>query len=128
MTSSIPESFGAEPAFITWKIVRGDSARLRVEFLQNDETTEYDTSTWTFASTAYDFKGDVLDELDITSAPGYVDIYAAPELTSTWGLGYNTIAAELAFDLQVTIDVDTVWTPIIGTIVVLSDVTSVGGP
>jgi hypothetical protein len=128
MTSSIPESFGAEPAFITWKVVRGDTARLRVEFWQNDETTKYDTSEWSFASTAYDFKGDALDTLVVTPGTGYVDIYATPEITSGWGLGHNTISAELAFDLQIIIDPDTIWTPIIGTIVVLSDVTVVGGP
>ena len=128
MTSSIPESFGAEPAFIKWKVVRGDTARLRVEFWQNDETTKYDISDWEFASTAYDFKGDVLDELSVTPGVGYVDILATPAVTAGWGTGYSTLSAELAFDLQVTIDGDTIWTPIIGTIAVISDVTAVGGP
>jgi hypothetical protein len=128
MTSSIPESFGAEPVFIKWKIVRGDTARLRVQFLENDEVTAYDTDGWTYASTAYDFKGDALDELEVTASDGYVDIVATPEITSQWGVGYNSISAELAFDLEVTIDAETVWTPIIGTIIVLSDVSPVGGP
>lgn len=124
----IPESFGAEPVPVKWKIVRGDTARLRVEFWQNDETTSYDTSTWTYLSTAYNAKGDVLSNLVVTPGVGYVDILATPEITSTWGIGHNPVAAELSFDLQITIDVDTVWTPILGTIVVLSDVTPVGGP
>jgi hypothetical protein len=126
--SNIPETFGAEPVPVKWKIVRGDTARLRIEFWQNDETTKYDTSTWTYLSTAYDPKGDISDTLDIVSGEGYVDIIATPEITSGWGTGYNSIAAELSFDLQITIDEDTVWTPVLGNIVVLSDVTPVGGP
>lgn len=129
MTScDIPESFGAEPVPVKWKVVRGDTAKLRVEFWQNDETTKYDTSAWTYLSTAYNSRGEVLDSLIVTPGVGYVDILATPEITSTWGLGYNPVAAELSFDLQITIDPDTVWTPVIGTIVVLADVTPVGGP
>jgi hypothetical protein len=128
MSSNIPDSFGAEPVSLKWKVVRGDTARLRVEFWQNDETTKYDTSTWTYLSSVYDIKGDTLNSLNVTTGTGYVDITATPEMTATWGTGYNAVAAELSFDLQITIDADTVWTPILGTIVVLSDVTPVGGP
>jgi hypothetical protein len=113
--------FGADPANIKWRVVRGDSATLRVEFLENDEKTYFDISDWSFASTAYDFKGDVLDELDVVIGEGYVDIKASPEITDFWGSGYTATVAELAFDLQVTID-DTVWTPVVGTIMVLGDV------
>jgi hypothetical protein len=128
MTSSIPDSFGASPASVQWKVVRGDTARLRIEFLNNDEVTMYDTSTWTFTSTAYDPKADQRYTLATTPFNGYVDVVASPTITSSWGTGSNAISAELSFDLQVIIDEDTVWTPIIGTIVVLSDVTPVGGP
>jgi hypothetical protein len=113
--------FGADPANIKWRVVRGDSATLRVEFLENDEKTYFDISDWSFASTAYDFKGDVLDELDVVIGEGYVDIKASPEITDFWGSGYTATVAELAFDLQVTID-DTIWTPVVGTIMVLGDV------
>jgi hypothetical protein len=128
MTSNIPESFGAEPIQVKWKVVRGDTSRLRIEFWQNDESTKYDTSTWSYLSTAYDSKNRTSDNLSVTPGEGYVDILATSDVTSTWGTGYGNIAAELVFDLQITIDVDTVWTPVIGTIVVLSDVTPVGGP
>lgn len=114
--------FGADPALIKWKVVRGDTATLRVEFLENDEKTYFDTSDWTFAATAYDFKGDVLDELEVLDYNGYVDIKASPEITEFWGTGFNSTVAELAFDLQVTID-NMIWTPVIGTITVLGDVT-----
>ena len=39
MTMSIPESFGNTPAIVKWTVVRGDTARLRVDFLENDETS-----------------------------------------------------------------------------------------
>lgn len=127
MTSSIIDSFGASPASVKWTVVRGDTARLRVEFLNSDEVSFYDTSTWTFLSTAYDSKSNNSYSLVTTPGEGYVDITATPTLTSTWGTGSKPIASELSFDLQITIDVDTVWTPVIGTIAVLSDVTGVGG-
>lgn len=128
MSSNIPESFGAEPVTLKWKVVRGDTARLRVEFWQNNEINKYDTTGWEYLSTAYDSKGDTLSSLIVTPGEGYVDILATPEITASWGSGHNAVAAELSFDLQITIDADTVWTPILGTIVVLSDVTPVGGP
>lgn len=115
--------FGADPARIQWNIVRGDTSPLRVEFYENDEVTAYDTTGWDYAATAYDFKGDVLDELEVSPGNGYVDITATPDITSLWGTGYTSVVAELAFDLQVIIDNETVWTPVIGTIRVLGDVT-----
>lgn len=118
-----PEIFGADPANIKWRIVRGDTSPLKVEFFENDEVTLYDTDGWEFAATTYDFRGDILDELEVESGNGYVNIVAPAEITELWGTGYNSVVTELAFDLQVTIDGDTVWTPVIGTITVLGDVT-----
>jgi hypothetical protein len=118
-----PEVFGADPATITWQVVRGDTAELRIQFFENDEVTPYDTSSWTYESSAYDFKGDVVDELETSAGLGYVDIVASSEITEFWGTGYGSRVAELAFDLQVNIDNDTVWTPVVGTISVLGDVT-----
>ena len=120
--SCSPEIFGANPANVKWQVVRGDTATIRVEFFENDEATAFDTSGWQFASTTYDFRGDVLDELEVSAGNGYVDITASAEITDFWGTGYSSTVAELAFDLQVTID-DTIWTPVIGTITVLGDVT-----
>lgn len=123
MTLCAPEVFGADPANITWQVVRGDTASIRVEFLEDDELTYFDTSTWEYAATTYDFRGDVLDELTVTASSGYVDIVAPAEITEFWGEGYRSAVAELAFDLQVTINNGTVWTPVLGTIKVLADVT-----
>lgn len=115
-------SVGAAPVNVKWDVVRGDTAKLRVEFLEDDEVTFLDISDWEFASSAYDNKGDILDELDVLVGTGYVDIVAYPDVTKHWGTGSRSVVAELAFDLEVTIG-DEIWTPIIGTIRVLGDVT-----
>ena len=121
MTMCGPEIFGADPARIKWNVVRGDTASLRVEFLDNDEVTYFDTSDWEYVASSYDPKGDIIDELIVTPGNGYVDIIAGPDLTQYWGTGYGSALAELNFDLQVTID-NTVWTPVVGNILVIGDV------
>ena len=125
MTTCCPgtQFVGADPAIIKWQIVRGDTSPLKVEFYQDDEATFYDTTNWEFTASAYDYKGDVTDELEVVAGDGYVEITAPADITALWGTGYNSVVAELAFDLQVTIDGETVWTPVIGTITVLGDVT-----
>jgi hypothetical protein len=121
MTMCGPEIFGADPVRIKWNVVRGDTASLRVEFLDNDEVTYFDTSDWEYVASSYDPKGEIIDELTVTPGEGYVDIVAASDLTQFWGTGYGSALAELTFDLQVTID-NTVWTPVIGNILVIGDV------
>ena len=118
-----PEIFGADPARIKWNIVRGDTSPLRVEFLQDDEVTYFDTSDWTYEATSYDPQSDFLDSLEVTPGVGYVDIMAPASVTSLWGTGFKSVVTELTFDLQVTIDGETIWTPLIGTISVIGDVT-----
>lgn len=124
MTNHTPEIHGSDPAYIQWKIVRGDTAVLKVEFLNNDEVTPFDISDWEFAATTYDYKGDFLDELEVSVIDGYVEITAPAEITSLWGQGYKSVVLELPFDLQVTIDDEVIWTPVLGTIKVLADVTA----
>lgn len=119
---TMQDQFGQKPISLKWNVVRGDTAKLRVEFLENDEVTYFDISDWTFASSAYDSKGDAVDELDVTIGDGYVDIIAASDITENWGVGFSSVVAELAFDLEITIGND-IWTPIIGTIVVSADIT-----
>jgi hypothetical protein len=116
------EIFGADPLNIKWNVVRGDTAVLRVEFYDPDEVTEYDTDGWEYEATAYDYKADVTDTLEVEYGEGYVEIIADPTITKNWGTGYRKKVAELAFDLQVTIG-NTVWTPVVGTISVTGDVT-----
>ena len=115
-------SFGSSPVNVKWNITRGDTATLTVQFLEDDEVTLVDTSDWEYVSSSYDARGDVLDELEVEESNGTVTITAPADITVNWGVGSGSVLAELAFDLEITIDNDTVWTPIIGTIVVLGDV------
>lgn len=117
-----PESFGADPVNVQWQVVRGDTATMRVEFLDDDGTTPFDVSSWTFSASSYDPKNDVIDELQVVAGTGYVDITAPTDITSLWGTGYRSVSAELTFDVQAVIDSSTTWTPVVGTIKVLSDV------
>jgi hypothetical protein len=123
------EKLGATPANIQWTVVRGDTATLKVEFFEDDETTYFDTTDWTFAATSYDSDGDFLDELTVTAEDGYVTISAPADVTANWGTSFKSVVAELPFDLQVTIDDAgdiTTWTPVIGTICVIGDITPGG--
>lgn len=117
-----PEVFGADPVNVQWQVVRGDTATMRVEFYDDDGETAFDVSSWTFSASSYDPRSDVIDELTTTAGAGYVDITASSDITSLWGTGYNAIVSELSFDLQAVIDAETTWTPVKGTIRVLSDV------
>ena len=124
------QKYGADPASVQWKVVRGDTATLEVEFLEIDETTPFDTDGWTYKATSYDATGSVLDDLLVTATTGSVVITAEPCITEKWGTAYKTVVAELPFDLQITIPAasgePTVWTPVIGTICVLGDITPGG--
>jgi hypothetical protein len=73
----------------------------------------------------------VLDELIVTDEQGYVTISIPADTTLNWGNQYKSVTAELPFDLQVTIpggsgEEDTIWTPVVGTICVLGNVTPGG--
>ena len=118
-----PEIFGADPANVQWTIVRGDTSPLRIEFLEDDELTPYNTEGWEYSASAYDSRGDIIDELEVVSGEGYAEIRIPTEISEQWGVGFNRIVGELPFDLQVIIDDETVWTPVIGTIKVLGDIT-----
>ena len=125
------EKYGASPANIQWTVVRGNSATLKIEFFEDDEITYWDTDGWTFLSTSYDPTGDVLDELTVTEEAGYVTISIPADTTLNWGNQYKSVVSELPFDLQVTIpggsgEQDTIWTPVVGTICVLGNVTPGG--
>lgn len=117
---------GSEPINIIWSVVRGDTASLRIDFLNNDESTYWDTSDWSYQSSAYDKKEDFTDTLEVEEGSGYVIITATPEVTENWGEGYDSVVNELQFDLKVLISDNnsiTAWTPVIGTIRVFGNVT-----
>lgn len=123
MTTCSPQIFGADPANIKWNVVRGDTAILLVEFLEDDEETYRDISSWSFTATAYDPIADTSDELEIEEGSGSVTITAPAYITEGWGTGSNLRVADLKFDLQVITDDDITWTPVIGTISVMGDIT-----
>jgi hypothetical protein len=124
--SYIPESFGSDPFVAKWQVVRGDDCEFKVEFYKVDGVTLEDTSSWTFAATAYDTKLSTSYSLTTTTnSDGTLLVVAPATLTAQWGTAYKTIVNELAFDIQVTIN-SKPWTPIIGTITVLGDVTRNG--
>lgn len=121
--SNLRQILGTEPVNIRWNVVRGDTSSIRVQFLESDETTAVDTSTWVFEATAFDNKSQIFDDLDVKVDGTEIVITATSDLTTFWGTGVKTTVAKLSFDLQVTIDRFTIWTPIVGTITVIGDVT-----
>jgi hypothetical protein len=128
MCTPTTEKFGATPANIQWAVVRGDYASFTVSFLENDEVTEFDTDGWEFSATAYDPTTDVLDELEVSVDGSVITVSAPASVTENWGTTYRSVVAELSFDLQAVIPdgLSTItWTPVIGTICVLGDVTPV---
>lgn len=117
--------YGTEPIKAQWNVVRGDTSFLKIEFFNNDEKTYWDTTGWTYSATAYDPQGDFLDGIVVIGSPGYVILKATEDVTALWGTRYAPVVAELIFDLQVVIpqgDINVTWTPVIGTIRVLGDV------
>jgi hypothetical protein len=129
------EQYGAEPVNVQWKVVRGSNGSLVIDFLEIDETTPFDTDGWTYKATSYDPTGNVLDDLPVEATTGAVTITVDACITENWGTGYKNVVAELPFDLQVTIPgsavsgsetEDIIWTPVIGTICVLGNVTPGG--
>lgn len=129
MCSPTIEKFGATPANIQWTVVRGDSSSFTVSLLENDEVTEFDTEGWQYSATAYDPVSDFLDELTVTSEGSVITVTAPSEITANWGSQYKSVVAELSFDLQALVPDGSstiTWTPVIGTICVLGDVTPGG--
>jgi hypothetical protein len=114
---------GVKPVNIRWDIVRGDTSSIRIKFLELDEATAYDISSWQFEATAYSKKDRVFDELEVEVVGSDVIVTATSDLTEFWGTGITRTVAELTFDLQIIIDRFTVWTPVVGTITVIGDVT-----
>lgn len=125
MTLCGPHTLDSFPIKINWKVVRGDTATLRVDFLENDELTFVDISDWEFAASAYDSSTQIVDDLEVVVNTGYVEIIAEPFITENWGISKNpnSLVAKLSFDLQVITSDDITWTPIIGDINVIGDIT-----
>lgn len=116
-------TLGVKPINIKWNVVRGDNASIKVQFLEQDEKTSVDISSWDFEANAFNKKDKIFDELEVDVDGTDVIITARSDLTEFWGTGISSTVAELNFDLQVIIDNDIVWTPIVGIITVIGDIT-----
>jgi hypothetical protein len=123
------EVLGANPANIYWNIVRGDTAKIRMSFFESNEANQSDTSSWSYLATAYDPATKTRYSLEVNESEGYIEIIALPSVTEKWGTAATGTVAQLTFDLEITIPAvapeteDTIWTPVIGTISVMGDVT-----
>lgn len=115
------EFFGSDPARIMWKVVRGDTSKIWINFLENDESTGFDCTGWSYMAVAYNPKADQEYELEVESEGYSVVITAPADITAEWGNTYGSVVAELLFDLQVDTGTE-IWTPIVGTITVVGDV------
>ena len=117
---------GSDPIIIKWNVVRGDTSTLNIDFFENDETTASDISDWAFAATAYDSKTNTFYSLIVDLTATGLTITAPSLITEQWGSDMSLKVAELQFDLEgLNLD-ETVWTPVIGTISVIGDVSGVG--
>lgn len=114
---------GASPANVLWNVVRGDTATLLIQFFENDEVTPIDTNNWTFSASAYNPRNETRYALVADEGTNAVTIIADPETTFAWGVGISAMVAELTFDVQIIRADGVVWTPIVGTIRVVGDVT-----
>jgi hypothetical protein len=125
MTICSPQVLGADPLSIKWNVVRGDTSILRIEFLEKDEITPLNISQWTFDATAYNPQTDIVYplEVELNVEEGSATIVAEADITAEWGVGVGGRIAELVFDLQIAQEDDVIWTPVIGNISVLGDVT-----
>ena len=123
-TSGNSNVFGNLPVNIKWEISRGDTQSLLVEFLEDDETTPWDTELWDFVASAYDPSTDSVEELEVEVNGSAVTINIPEELSIEWGTGYGKVVLQLPFDLKVTTPDNDIWTAISGTIIVNSDVSS----
>jgi hypothetical protein len=124
-SSNSPIIIGAEPENVQWNIVRGDDASALFEWYEDDGVTLKNTYTWTYAASAYNPKTATSYSLTCTAGTGNVTISIPSSISSLWGSGSTAIVAELGFDLQVTIS-GKKWTPILGNIIVRSDITGSG--
>lgn len=116
-------TYGADPARIQWKIVRGDYSSLRFEFLEDDEITPLDMTGWTSVASAYYPVTNDSETLSTVHGLGYIDVSITSSQSVSWGNTFSSVVAELDFDLQITKPGNIIWTPVVGTICVLGDVT-----
>jgi hypothetical protein len=116
MTLCAEDVLGSSPVNVKWNIVRGDTATLRIDFLEEDEVTPYNISSWVIESTVYNPKTGARNDLEITKNSGWIVVTARADITAQWGDGFRYRVNELNFDVEVTLADGTVWTPVVGVV------------
>jgi len=122
MTLCAEDVLGSSPVNVKWNIVRGDTATLRIDFLEEDEVTPYNISSWVIESTVYNPKTGARNDLEITKNSGWIVVTARADITAQWGDGFRYRVNELNFDVEVTLADGTVWTPVVGVVSLISDI------
>jgi hypothetical protein len=122
MTLCAEDVLGSSPVNVKWNIVRGDTATLRIDFLEDDEVTPYNISSWVIESTVYNPKTGARNDLEITKNSGWIVVTARADITAQWGDGFRYRVNELNFDVEVTLADGTVWTPVVGVVSLISDI------
>jgi hypothetical protein len=122
MTLCAEDVLGSSPVNVKWNIVRGDTATLRIDFLEDDEVTPYNISSWVIESTVYNPKTGARNDLEITKNTGWIVVTARADITAQWGDGFRYRVNELNFDVEVTLADGTVWTPVVGVVSLISDI------
>jgi hypothetical protein len=122
MTLCAEDVLGSSPVNVKWNIVRGDTATLRIDFLEEDEVTPYNISSWVIESTVYNPKTGARNDLEITKNTGWIVVTARADITAQWGDGFRYRVNELNFDVEVTLADGTVWTPVVGVVSLISDI------
>jgi len=116
---------GSDPISIRWNIVEGDTGSLTVDFFENNEVDRFDMTGWVFQSTVFDPKTNSTYVLDVeTLENGSIVITADASTTSSWGNQLPFQTKQLQFDIQGVFEGTVVWTPVIGTIVLIGDVST----
>lgn len=120
MADVVDARVGSSPANVMWTVVRGDDAKLSLQFLDTDGVTPLNVSGWTYSSKVKTASG-LVSATVTPGASSTVVIHITDEQTSAMDIP-TASPASYPFDLQVTKADETVWTPLIGTLRVLPDV------
>ena len=123
-------SIGNTPPFITWTIVRGDTAAFRV-YVTDDERTPLTIENWTIDMEIK--RPDVAQDTPEITDDATIIVTLAPEATAADGDGEFTVNLTAAqstiletgdiFDIELS-DATRVWTVAQGSIIVIEDVTN----
>jgi hypothetical protein len=124
------QQYGIKPINTQWIVTKGSTSTLEISFLELDETTLFDTDSWSYIASVYDKYNDSLEELEVIATAGKIVITATSDVTGNWGPITSFSTAELKFEVKAVIPQvgadDFVWIPVSGTVCLISDIISGG--